>query len=91
MTGVAFILYTFYMVTDPATTPSGTRAQMVFGAAVAFTYGLLMVCHIVFGLFFALSIVCTLRGAVLAVESRLERDTTRTPSEQPAMAAVGRS
>jgi hypothetical protein len=26
MAGVAFILYTFYMVTDPATTPSGTRA-----------------------------------------------------------------
>ena len=25
MTGVAFILYTFYMVTDPATTPSGRR------------------------------------------------------------------
>jgi len=26
MAGVAFVLYTFYMVTDPATTPSGTRA-----------------------------------------------------------------
>jgi hypothetical protein len=26
MTGAAFILYTFYMVTDPATTPSDTRA-----------------------------------------------------------------
>ena len=46
MTGVAFILYTFYMVTDPATTPSGTRAQVIFGGAVAFTYGFLMVLHI---------------------------------------------
>ena len=65
MSGVAFILYTFYMVTDPATTPSGTRAQVVFGAAVAAAYGMLMVSHIVFGLFFALSIVCTVRGVAL--------------------------
>lgn len=62
MTGVAFILYTFYMVTDPATTPSGPRAQVVFGLAVAAAYGLLMVSHVVFGLFFALTMVCALRG-----------------------------
>lgn len=65
MTGVAFVLYTFYMVTDPATTPSGTRAQIAFGAAVAMTYGLLVVFHVVFGLFFALTIVCALRGVGL--------------------------
>ena len=62
MTGVAFILYTFYMVTDPATTPEGRRDQIVFGFSVAAVYGLLMVGHIVFGLFFALTIVCTVRG-----------------------------
>ena len=62
MTGVAFILYTFYMVTDPATTPSGKREQILFGASVAAVYGLLMVSHVVFGLFFALTIVCTIRG-----------------------------
>jgi Na+-translocating ferredoxin:NAD+ oxidoreductase RnfD subunit len=62
MTGVAFILYTFYMVTDPATTPSGRREQIVFGLSVAAVYGLLMVTHVVFGLFFALSIVCAVRG-----------------------------
>lgn len=62
MTGVAFILYTFYMVTDPATTPEGRREQIVFGFSVAAVYGLLMVGHIVFGLFFALTIVCTVRG-----------------------------
>jgi Na+-translocating ferredoxin:NAD+ oxidoreductase RnfD subunit len=62
MTGVAFILYTFYMVTDPATTPSAPRAQAAFGAAVAAVYGLLMTVHIVLGLFFALSIVCAARG-----------------------------
>lgn len=61
-TGVAFILYTFYMVTDPATTPSGRREQIAFGFSVAAVYGLLMVAHVVFGLFFALTIVCMVRG-----------------------------
>lgn len=63
MTGVAFILFTFYMVTDPATTPSGTREQVMFGAGVAAAYGALMVAHVVFGLFFALTLVCAARGA----------------------------
>lgn len=62
MTGVAFILYTFYMVTDPATTPAGRRDQITFGLSVAAVYGLLMMVHVVFGLFFALTIVCTVRG-----------------------------
>src|SRR4030095_3266459 len=35
MTGVAFILYTFYMVTDPATTPGRRWDQIVFGLSVA--------------------------------------------------------
>ncbi len=62
MTGVAFVLFTFYMVSDPGTTPSKPLDQVFFGASVAAAYGLLMLCHIVFGLFFALTIVCTLRG-----------------------------
>jgi len=62
MTGVAFILYTFYMVTDPATTPAARRDQITFGLSVAAVYGLLMAIHVVFGLFFALTIVCAVRG-----------------------------
>lgn len=65
MSGVAFILFTFYMVTDPATTPEPPRAQAVFGASVAAVYGLLMLLHIVFGLFFALTLVCVARGAAM--------------------------
>jgi hypothetical protein len=65
ITGVAFLLFTFYMVTDPATTPVAARAQMAFGAAVAAAYGLLMALHVVFGLFFGLSLVCAGRGALL--------------------------
>ena len=67
VTGMAFLLFTFYMATDPATTPSGTLGQLAFGGAVAATYGLLTASHVVFGLFFSLLIVCSIRGLGLAV------------------------
>lgn len=63
MTGLAFLLFTFYMVSDPGTTPFDTRGQIIFGAAVALVYALLVMLHVVFGLFFSLFIVCALRGA----------------------------
>jgi Na+-translocating ferredoxin:NAD+ oxidoreductase RnfD subunit len=81
MTGVAFILYTFYMVTDPATTPEGRRDQFVFGLTVAAVYGLLMVAHVVFGLFFSLTLVCAVRGVCLYAMRwvrRSERDAIAT-------------
>jgi hypothetical protein len=87
MTGVAFILYTFYMLTDPATTPAAPRAQVFFGAAVAGTYGLLMAAHIVFGLFFALSIVCTVRGIALSAVA-LKQRTAVVPAHEVAQAAA---
>lgn len=65
MTGLAFILYTFYMVTDPATTPQTRRGQVGFGLAVASVYSCLLLLHVVFGLFFALTIVCAARGVWL--------------------------
>jgi hypothetical protein len=83
ITGVAFILYTFYMLTDPATTPSSPRSQVAFGTAVAAVYGLLMISHIVFGLFFSLSIVCAARGLWMAMMAR----TARVPAFQPAKEA----
>lgn len=63
ITGMAFLLFTFYMVSDPATSPRTPFNQVLFGLGVAFVYGLLMAVHIVFGLFFALFIVCIVRGA----------------------------
>jgi Na+-translocating ferredoxin:NAD+ oxidoreductase RnfD subunit len=65
MTGVAFVLFTFYMVPDPGTTPVRPRHQVAFGAAVAMVYGALQVAHVVYGLFFALAIVCGVRGLAL--------------------------
>jgi len=74
MTGVAFLLFTFYMVTDPATTPSSKAGQVAFGMSVALLYGTLVVLHIVFGLFFALSLTCALRGVWLFLESRVTQE-----------------
>jgi hypothetical protein len=65
MTGLVFVLYTNYMITDPGTAPVARRGQVVFGAATAAVYGLLVSLHIVFGLFFALTIVTLGRGLVL--------------------------
>ncbi len=59
MTSAAFILFTLYMIPDPATTPLHRRGQIVFGAGVAALYGTLLVSHVVFGLFFALAgVIC---------------------------------
>lgn len=82
MTGVAFILYTFYMVTDPATTPSGRREQIAFGFSVAAVYGLLMVTHVVFGLFFALTIVCALRGLGIYAANWVSRRASESSSRE---------
>lgn len=86
MTGLPFVLYSFYMVTDPATTPFRTRGQIFFGAGVAAVYGVLLVGHVVFGLFFSLTIVCTLRAVHLYVRawatarSRIKEATLQSPT-----------
>jgi enediyne biosynthesis protein E5 len=71
MTGMAFLLFTFYMVTDPGTTPSPPLRQFAFGLSVAAAYAVLMLAHVVFGLFFALLATCLLRGVGLFVRDRL--------------------
>ncbi len=71
MSGFAFVLFTFYMITDPATSPSQWRNQVLFGVSVAALYALFMELHIVFGQFYALTTVSALRGLWLAHGKRL--------------------
>ncbi len=65
MTSAAFIIFTLYMIPDPATTPLKPSRQALFGVAVAAIYAVLQVSHVVFGLFFALLAVCAIRGLSL--------------------------
>lgn len=65
LTGVIFALFTFYMVPDPGTTPYGSKKQLLFGLGVGVLYGVFMAFHVVFGFFFALTIVCFIRGGLL--------------------------
>ncbi|MEV4259597.1 enediyne biosynthesis protein UnbU, partial [Spirillospora sp. NPDC049652] len=81
VTGVAFVLFTNYMITDPGTTPARPRNQVWFGLATAAAYSVLVTFHVVFGLFFALVAVCVLRGAGLAFLSL--RDARRGDAEVP--------
>lgn len=63
MSGVAFVLFTNYMISDPGTTPSKGRNQFMFGSSVAMVYAVLMLFNVVYTLFFATTLVCAIRGA----------------------------
>jgi hypothetical protein len=97
MTGVAFILYTNYMVTDPGTTPSKPGAQFAFGGGVAVVYAVFMVANVAYGLFFATAIVCLIRGMFLwglhfvnKAKAQFEADLAAKAKAEakPAVAAV---
>ncbi|MFD7966644.1 enediyne biosynthesis protein [Streptomyces zaomyceticus] len=65
MSGVAFVLFTNYMITDPGTTPSSKWGQIAFGGGTAALYGVLTAMSIAYGIFFATALVCAIRGAFL--------------------------
>ncbi|MHB1556639.1 MAG: enediyne biosynthesis protein UnbU [Isosphaeraceae bacterium] len=69
MTSAAFMVFTLYMIPDPATTPVERRGQVLFALATAAVYGILLVEHMVYGLFITLAIVCAVRGAGFYVQA----------------------
>lgn len=72
-TSVAMVLFTFYMITDPQTSPSAPRRQVLFGLGIAVAYAVLLALHVMYTMFYAVVIVCALRGFWLYAESLLER------------------
>ncbi len=86
MTGVAFVLFTFYMVTDPATTPCTSRGQLLFGTLVSMAYGALVAAHVVFGFFFALTLVSLARGITLYAQQYLMATSRRGVAAQATVA-----
>jgi hypothetical protein len=91
MTSAAFIIFTLYMIPDPATTPLKPARQALFGFAVATVYGVLQMMHLVFGLFFALLIVCALRGLSLHlsfISQKLQNTNADLVAPIPALTTV---
>ncbi|MEU0743904.1 enediyne biosynthesis protein [Streptomyces sp. NPDC006134] len=88
MTGVAFVLFTNYMITDPGTTPSSKWGQIAFGGGVAALYGVLTAMSVAYGLFFATALVCAVRGAFLWTADIVAR---KRAEEALALAAVTQS
>jgi hypothetical protein len=94
MTGVAFVLFTNYMITDPGTTPSKPLPQFMFGSSVAIVYAVLMEFNVVYTLFFATAIVCAVRGlgwwaAHLRAKTRKQRPAPVIPLTGPAAGLAG--
>ncbi len=87
MSGLAFVLFTFYMISDPATTPARLWRQVAFGGSVAAFYGVFMALHVAMQLFIALSAVCAVRGIGLCVLALRERHNSRQEITAP-LAAV---
>jgi enediyne biosynthesis protein E5 len=91
LTGPAAIIYLFFMLPDPATTPQRLWPQAAFGFAVAMVYLILIAAHIVFGLFFALTIVCAARGMWLCVLSVKQRRAIQPVGQLPPAAVAVQS
>jgi len=95
MTGVAYVIFSFYMVTDPATSPTSKRGQIAFGISLGAIYGVLLAAHQPFTLIVSLMILCVCRGITLwAFERgfmpRLKAYLDGLPAQpQPATAIAG--
>jgi hypothetical protein len=86
MTGIAFVLFTNYMITDPGTSPAKPASQFAFGAGVAVVYGVLTGMSIAYGLFFATATVCLVRGGFLWSLHFANKARERWEAEQAAAA-----
>ena len=82
MTSAGFILFSLYMIPDPATTPIKPLRQALFGVSVATIYGLLFVTHVVFGLFIALALTSAARGLGLYAYALWQSNLVRQPQER---------
>jgi len=88
MTGIGFVLFSFYMITDPGTTPESPKSQIAFGLAVAALYGVIVQSHHIFGIYYSLTIVGLGRGCWLAYcAARLRHTPSAAATESPAAVA----
>ena len=78
-TGPIAIIFSFYMISDPGTTPNDPMQQVIFGATIGAIYCLLTTAHVVYGIFIALMLTCCLRGFLLYLNDRRMESTANGP------------
>jgi Na+-translocating ferredoxin:NAD+ oxidoreductase RnfD subunit len=83
LSGVAMILFTLYMITDPQTSPSKLRSQIIFGSSIGIAYSILLDLHVQYTIFFAVTAVCATRGIILWVVGKRQ-----LAAEQPKVMAA---
>jgi hypothetical protein len=77
LTGIPMVLFTLYMITDPQTSPSRLRSQILFGAGIAFAYHVLLMMHVQYMMFYSVASVCAIRGLCLFALSLREPSVER--------------
>lgn len=82
LTGPLFYIIALYMVTDPGTSPQKPSGQVIFGASIAFIYALLVLNRVTYSMFYAIIIVCALRGLVFYTQA-LVQTLSKYLSSQP--------
>lgn len=91
LTGIPMVLFTFYMITDPQTSPSRLRSQIIFGSGIAVAYAVLLLLHVQYTMFYSVTVVCAIRGLYLAALSLRRPVTEAAPIRVAAPALQGDS
>ena len=84
ISGGAFWLFTFFMITDPKTSPPDVRGQVLYAVAIGLVDVWFQLHTAVFSLFYALFVVCTVRAVWAMGGDALRRWRSHAPA-QPAV------
>jgi enediyne biosynthesis protein E5 len=79
LTGIPMVLFTFYMITDPQTSPSRLRSQILFGSGIAFAYSVLLLLHVQYTMFYSVTAIAATRGMWLYAQSLRVREPEQAP------------
>jgi hypothetical protein len=77
LTGIPMVLFTLYMITDPQTSPSLLRSQILFGSGIACAYSVLLALHVQYTMFYSVTAICTIRGLWLFALNLREKSAKR--------------
>ncbi len=86
LTGITMVLFTLYMITDPQTSPSKLRSQIIFGGSIALAYSILLDIHLQYTMFYSVTLICAIRGVILYVVGR--RQAAAMVESQPLVMAA---